>query len=163
MMNHIEMNEHDIRMMRDLMANVERGAKFLDSFDELDTPWYNKIDITNLNIADGNSCIAGQIFMNHLGNSFYSDGHFDSGYTFLVEHYFDHDYEDAAYYGFNIHPDVLASNDDLDYGDESRYEWIYEMSYFSTINPASMYEFLATEWITQIEKRKANAGEMLND
>jgi len=147
------MNEHDIRMMRELSANVERGAKFLDGLG-LEDAWYNQIKTEDLDIASGYGCVAGQLFMSYLEDSIRL---YDHGFHYMLEEYFDGDTYDAAYYGFNLHQDLLHKMDD----DGEGYEWLDEAHYFGVGSRHRIYEFLAIEWIAQIEKRKAEAGEML--
>lgn len=151
------LNEADIIMMKQLMDNVERGAKFLDNLDVGDA-WYKQIDTEKLNIADGSSCIAGQLFFQFLDESIRL---YDHGFHYMLEEYFDGDSRDAAYYGFNLHEDVLEYMGE--WGDEadSSLSWVQELDYFSTLNCGHMFDFIAAEWVMQIEKRKANAGEML--
>lgn len=148
-----ELNEYDIRMMRELSENVERGAKFLDSLD-LGDAWYKQIETEHLDLASGTECIAGQLFMSYLEDSIRL---YDHGFHYLLEEYFDGDTYDAAYYGFNLHQDLLHKMDD----DGEGYEWLDKAHYFGVGTRHHIYEFLAVEWIVQIEKRKAEAGEML--
>lgn len=147
------LNEADIIMMKQLMGNVERGAKFLDILDVGDA-WYKQIDTEKLNMADGSRCVAGQLFFQFLDDSIRL---YDHGFHYMVEEYFDGESQYAAYYGFNLHEDVLEYRGE----DDTPLSWIQELDYFSTVNCGHMYDFIAAEWVMQIEKRKANAGEML--
>jgi hypothetical protein len=151
-----QLNDNDIIMMNEISANVERGAKFLDRLD-FDIPWHQQINIEDINMASGDVCIAGQLFMRNLEDSLHL---YDHGFHYMLEEYYDGDSFAAADDGFNLPADVLKFMD-ADEEQLPRYDWIANLSYFAVYRSDRIYEFLAEEWITQIEKRKAEAGEML--
>jgi len=152
------MNRADMRMAQELSENVERGAKFLDKLNLGDVPWYNQINTSEIDLSSGTECIAGQLFMDHVLESLYS---YDHGFHYMVEEYFEGETDVAAYCGFNLHPDVLTLMSDSDDEAVKSCEWLGKLNFFAIHRSYVMYEYIAEEWVYQIEKRRANDGSML--
>ncbi len=106
----------------ELMKNVHDGAEFLDS----EVPyWYNAVQIPELDMASGSSCICGQVFANMRQRTDSYDG---------FEHFL-----------------VLADDMDVapyDFGfDMDHYNY--------SVGQNVQYSFLAELWIEEIKFRKS--------
>jgi hypothetical protein len=137
------MNRHEYKRMSQvhridcrLAPDVERGCSFLDG---AQPDWFERIDIGTLEMANTHSCICGQVFLQRVidqaGAYKCSDGY----------DYFVHEFDtNGVKLGFDI--------PSREYGDGCE--------------PAHRYlafAILATLWIEQIEKRRANAGTMFRE
>lgn len=89
---------------------VERGAAFLDN--EGITDWRKAINVADLDLADPDYCVLGQVF-----NSEARQDEAVSGYSWAIDHLEIPDHEAVAMLGFEI-PDGVLNNEyfDEDYG-----------------------------------------------
>jgi hypothetical protein len=163
------LNSYDFEMMKNLDAAVQRGVEYLD---ERIPDWYLQIDMDNINIASGYTCICGQLFASKLEETYlnYRPTHgFDYALRyFLLQdangddgNFWSEDYieaqEMASYLGFNLPKEVLNSEELTE--DEFNATTFAKCSFMT--NMTAQYEYLALEWIKHIEKRIANDGKVL--
>jgi hypothetical protein len=164
-----KLNSYDFEMMKNLESAVQRGAEYLD---ERIPEWYLQIDMDNINIASGYTCICGQLFASKLQETYfdYTPSH---GFDYALRYFFledanggddtfwSDDYieaqEMASYLGFNLPQEVLTSEELTE--DEFNATIFSKCHFMMNLN--AQYEYLALEWIKHIEKRIANDGKVL--
>lgn len=133
-----------------MMTRVENGAAWLDS---VKPNWYLEINIQSLDIASGEQCICGQVFMNEVLQleDEYEDSRYEHGYDYAVYALLRNSaatgdaYRKASDLGFNTavpNPEVSRFKDEV--SDRQRLAW-----------ERWEWDLLASEWILQIEKRVA--------
>lgn len=149
-------SKEDLRAMEVMNQNVARGAAWLD---DIDSGWYKKIDISQLDISSGESCICGQVFLDKVNEINIDEDYFcyDNGFEYAHADLLEGDPTAAVLLGFaardhirhndNMNPDIVALND------------LVKSPTFKDVY--AQFEYLATEWIIHIQKRLANEGEML--
>jgi hypothetical protein len=136
-----------------LIGNVTRGAEWLD---EINPKWYLNIDIGYLDLSDSSSCICGQIFCEDaltLANED-DDGYihyFENGYEYALSKFFDNKEIEAIAHGFQAVTNYSAREIRYYKGEEVDLNKILESPFYN--RPAHQYEFLAWEWIRQINLR----------
>jgi hypothetical protein len=130
-----------------MAANVARGAKWLDG---INPHWFLQISTTELNLADTDSCICGQIFCEDALATAVEDDegyvcYYDNGYEFALAQYFDGQEMEVIKHGFQALTSYSYRSDEDNLGQ------ILDSAFYS--NPPRQYEFLAYEWIIQINSR----------
>lgn len=136
-------SEEDLRAEEIMIANVERGAAWLDS---INPDWYVSINLENLDLSNSETCICGQIFCEdalQLALDSECEYGFDNGYEYALNTYFDGRETEAIRHGFQAMTNYTAKVDGLE-------DIIYAPMYR---NPNLQYEFLAWQWIRQISIR----------
>lgn len=136
-----------------LIANVARGAEWLDA---INPKWYLSIDIKQLDLASSDSCICGQIFCEDALTTTVEDDDnyisaYDNGYEFALAKYFDNKEIEAIAYGFQAVTNYTAREIRYYKGEEVDLNKILDSPFYRS--PARQYEFLAWEWIRQINLR----------
>lgn len=160
----------DIWVTHQVTERVEAGAEFLD---KKKPGWHKLIDISELDIESGNSCICGQVFLNEVMNV--NDIHTkwaDEHYHIHTDEFFDDDDEPPMYddgYDYAVAEIIGSENSSQSLGfncsyhnKNSRILNVRIAAYNKIFNPKPEvqrnkieYELLAQEWILQIAKRNA--------
>lgn len=134
---------HEVEMA--IADNVRNGEDFLDK----EMPgWYEKIDLSILKMTSAGSCICGQLWMGREMQPLLSEN--DStraGYYYATQFILNgHDIE----YGFTV-PEFEIKVGSPDSG----YRRHTDLNSF-------MWEAMTIEWATRIQKRRANAGTIVD-
>jgi hypothetical protein len=139
-----------------MTANVIRGAEWLD---ELNPTWFLLIDTSQFDLMDSTKCICGQIFCEDALTSAVTDSdsyvsYYDNGYDFALAKYFDNEETAAIAHGFQALTNYSSTQVRYYKEEEVNLRKILDASFY--MNPARQYEFLAYEWIRQINLRLEN-------
>lgn len=150
---------------------ITRSMVFLDDY--LGGPdWVNRIDLDELDLEDGSSCVCGQLFDRETGMRTVDDMRTSDGYDYALKHVVEHGvpegfFDDAEseftfhitasrYLGFSIdgeaEEDILAKHN----GFESA-STMWQM-HGDDLDVLSPWEILTQTWRERIEKRRAELG-----
>lgn len=158
----------DVWHMKQVAERVEAGAEFLD---KKKPGWHQLVNIGQLDLASGHSCICGQVFIEEVMHAnriyekwlddnydpideFWADEapiNYDDGYDYALVHIVNGETSSQTL-GFNCLTNETSPVLKERIADFNAY--YHENAQVVTLD-AIEYELLATEWILQIEKRNA--------
>ncbi len=121
---------------------VRLGAQWLDT----ERPgWEDQIDLSSLQLASGDHCVCGQLWMGQFQEAM--DSYYNSGYEGKK-------YSDPFEVALEVIEDDGFNAVDLGFNINVYSEWTFTDSGF----PEWLWETLTYEWKHRIEKRRAERG-----